>query len=90
MHTLGFIHIKKSSPAEEELITDLWKMMGGTNENTIKAENLLMVLAAVMNLQVPEIFHNIQSENGHKVGPLSYDEHNNLYFQSIDDIFKVH
>ena len=33
MHNLGFIHLKQSSPIEEELLTDLWKLMGGANDN---------------------------------------------------------
>ena len=55
MHELGFIHLKKSSSSEEELLTQLWKILDGTNENSIKAENLLVVLAAVMNVTVPEV-----------------------------------
>jgi len=50
MHALGFISLKNNSANEEELITDLWKFIGGTNTNTVKAENLMLVLAAVMNL----------------------------------------
>jgi hypothetical protein len=55
MHDLGFIHLKKSSSAEEELLTELWKSLDGTNENSIKAENLLVVLSAVMNVTVSEV-----------------------------------
>jgi hypothetical protein len=55
MHELGFIHLKKSSSSEEELLTTLWKILDGTNETSIKAENLLIVLSAVMNVTVPEV-----------------------------------
>lgn len=53
MHTLGFISLNWKCNDEEELLTDLWKVMGGTNENSIKAENLMVVLAAIMNLKMP-------------------------------------
>ena len=57
MHELGFIHLKKSSKSEEKLLTEIWKIMGGTNEGAIKAENLLAVLTAIMNASVPEIMN---------------------------------
>lgn len=50
MHGLGFIHVKNRSQLEEDLITELWKLVGGTNDNYIKAENLFVVLAGIMNL----------------------------------------
>ena len=49
MHNLGFIKLKNGSDQEEELLTQLWKMMGGTNDNHIKLENLMVALAGVMN-----------------------------------------
>lgn len=33
MHSLGFIHVKNRSLSEEEMLTDIWKIMGGTNDN---------------------------------------------------------
>ena len=33
MHALGFIHVKSRSLAEEEMLTDIWKLLGGTNDN---------------------------------------------------------
>ena len=57
MHELGFIHLKKSSKSEEKLLTEIWKIMSGTNEGAIKAENLLAVLTAIMNASVPEIMN---------------------------------
>lgn len=94
MHNLGFIHLKKSSIHEEELLTDLWKLLGGTNENSIKAENLLTTLAAVMNLQVQDVLmphlKGQNYEDHYKVGALCYDSINNLHFSSEEEIFKVH
>jgi hypothetical protein len=42
-------------------------MMGGTNDNSIKAENLMIVLAGVMNLQVDELLTTsiIKDNNKH-------------------------
>jgi hypothetical protein len=50
MHALGFIHVKSRSLAEEEMLTDIWKMLGGTNDNFVKAENLFVILAGIMNI----------------------------------------
>ena len=87
MHELGFIHLKKSSQAEEKLLTDLWKTLGGSNENAIKAENLLVVLTGVMNAVVPEVMSKHIGDQaeicGHRqVGPLCYDELDNVHFSS--------
>lgn len=49
MHHLGFISINPSNPKDEELLTELWKELQGTNDDTLKAENLLVILGAVMN-----------------------------------------
>ena len=57
MHTLGFIHVKNRSTSEEEMLTDIWKKLGGTNDNYIKAENLFVLLAGIMNIQLPDIVH---------------------------------
>lgn len=78
MHELGFIHLKKSSASEEELLTQLWKILDGTNDNSIKAENLLVVLAAVMNVTVPEVLQphisDFNEMQGHlQRGLLCYD-----------------
>jgi hypothetical protein len=50
MHALGFIHVKSRSLSEEEMLTEIWKMLGGTNESQVKAENLFVVLAGIMNI----------------------------------------
>ena len=55
MHTLGFIYVKCRFPSEEELLTEIWKILGGTNDNTIKAENLFVLLAGIMNAQISEL-----------------------------------
>mmetsp|Transcript_3907 Transcript_3907/g.3846 ORF Transcript_3907/g.3846 Transcript_3907/m.3846 type:complete len:84 (+) Transcript_3907:1110-1361(+) len=83
MHNLGFIHLKSSSVYEEELLTELWKVLGGTNDNYIKAENLLTALAGIMNLQVSVILCNkrdIKVENVY----FCYDENNNLRFKDFE------
>lgn len=55
MHALGFVSLSYKCLDEEELLTSLWKQIGGTNDNTIKAENLMIVLAGIMNLRLPEV-----------------------------------
>jgi len=32
------------------MVADLWKMMGGSDEDPIIAENLMVVLAGIMNI----------------------------------------
>jgi len=49
MHTLWFIHVKDRSNSEEELLTLIWKSLGGTNDNSIKAENLFVFLVGIIN-----------------------------------------
>lgn len=50
MHSLGFIHIKNRSATEEEMLTEIWKILGGSNDNNVKAENLFVILAGIMNI----------------------------------------
>lgn len=95
MHHLGFISLKESSQTDEELLTDIWKELGGNNENTVKAENLLVFLGAVMNTQVTEILSYHFSDQaevlGHsRKGFMCYDDSNDAHFLSQDDILKVH
>ena len=52
MHALGFIHVRNRSSTEEEMLTEIWKNLGGTNENTVKVKNLFLLLAGIMNLQL--------------------------------------
>eukprot|EP00349_Pseudokeronopsis_sp_Brazil_P011204 CAMPEP_0202979412 /NCGR_PEP_ID=MMETSP1396-20130829/85566_1 /ASSEMBLY_ACC=CAM_ASM_000872 /TAXON_ID= /ORGANISM="Pseudokeronopsis sp., Strain Brazil" /LENGTH=46 /DNA_ID= /DNA_START= /DNA_END= /DNA_ORIENTATION= len=46
---MGFIP-NYLSKLEEELVAELWKMMGGSNEDPVIAENLMIVLAGIMNI----------------------------------------
>lgn len=51
MHLLGFIKIKnKRSRKEEDMLTLIWKMIGGTNDNYVKTNNLLIALSGVINI----------------------------------------
>lgn len=62
-------------------------MMGGTNENSIKAENLMVILSGIMNLQVNELIHPsiIVENNKHQQLPyFCYDENKNIYYNSWD------
>ena len=75
MHVLGFIHVNSRSTVEEEMLTDCWKLLGGNNENTVKAENLFVVLAGIMNIQLPDIVqkHEDTHPNHTRQGRLCYD-----------------
>ncbi len=55
MHSLYFIHVTNVTSSEEALIVDLWNTLGGDTENSVKAENLLILLTAVMNLNLAGI-----------------------------------
>ena len=75
MHVLGFIYVKSRSSLEEEMLTDCWKLLGGTNDNSIKAENLFVVLAGIMNIELPDIVktEDESHENHSNQGKLCYD-----------------
>ena len=75
MHVLGFIYVKSRSSLEEEMLTDCWKLLGGTNDNSIKAENLFVVLAGIMNIELPDIVKTEEEshENHSNQGKLCYD-----------------
>lgn len=92
MHVLGFIHVKNRSTVEEEMLTECWKLLGGTNDNSVKAENLFVVLSAIMNIQLPDIVHRHEEEiqDHNKEGRLCYDQHQNVHFTSYEDVTKVH
>jgi hypothetical protein len=89
MHALGFIHVKSRSLSEEEMLTDIWKLLGGTNENFVKAENLFVVLAGIMNIQIPDIIRKQDFSSYTRKCLLYYDEYNNTYFGSYEDIIKI-
>jgi len=50
MHDLHFINIKKVIDLEGTLLSEIWKMLDGTDKGTVKAENLLIFLAAILNV----------------------------------------
>lgn len=55
MHKLSFVTINKITPKEEQLLTDLWNIAGGKDDNTINASHLLVLLAGLQKLEVKEI-----------------------------------
>eukprot|EP00347_Sterkiella_histriomuscorum_P021695 403333083 len=94
MHTLGFIHVTNRSSSEEEMLTEIWKILGGTNDNMVKAENLFVLLAGIMNIQLPDLVQKHTKKEaphmGHRInGCLCYDQFNNAHFISFDDITKA-
>lgn len=93
MHSLYFMHLTNVTASEEALIVELWNTLGGDNENAVKAENLLTLLSAVMNLNHDNIikdYSDDEIENHYSRGILNFDENNNLYFTSYDDVLKIH
>jgi len=88
MHALGFIHVKNRSLSEEEMLTDIWKLLGGTNDNQVKAENLFIVLAGIMNIHLPELLRKPDTDYKKK-GILYFDDLNNAVFGTFDDIVKL-
>lgn len=93
MHSLYFMHLTNVTASEEALIVDLWNTLGGDNESAVKAENLLILLSAVMNLNQDNIvkqYSEDEVENHYSRGILNFDENNNLYFASYEDVQKIH
>ena len=93
MHSLYFMHLTNVTASEEALIVDLWNTLGGDTENAVKAENLLTLLSAVMNLNLCGVVKNYpdeERENHYSRGLLHFDENNNLYFDNSEDVFKIH
>jgi hypothetical protein len=37
------------------MLTDIWKILGGTDDNSVKAENLIVLLSGIMNIQLKDI-----------------------------------
>ena len=73
------------------MLTDLWNMLGGTEDNTTKAENLMVLLGGVMNLIVAEVLPPQSSHRGHKrAGPLCFDQSGGAHFCQIGDIERLH
>lgn len=52
MHSLYFVHLTNVTASEEALLVELWNTLGGDTESAVKAENLLILLSAVMNLNL--------------------------------------
>lgn len=93
MHSLYFMHLTNVTASEEALIVDLWNTLGGDNESAVKAENLLALLSAVMNLNqenIVKFYSDEETENHYSRGILNFDENNNLYFANNEDVLKIH
>lgn len=93
MHSLYFMHLTNVTPSEEALIVDLWNTLGGDTEGSLKAENLLTLLSAVMSLNlcgIVKTYSDEEMENHYSRGFLHFDENNNLYFANKEDVFKIH
>ncbi len=66
-------------------------MLGGTEDNVVKAENLLVALGGVMNLQVAEVLPPLSSHRDHKrVGPLCFDQSGFVHFYNRESVEKLH
>jgi hypothetical protein len=50
------------STNEEQLLTDLWNLAGGTEDNQVNASHLLVLMAGVMSLDVPEVLRKPAEE----------------------------
>ena len=55
MSSLGFVSIDAVLPREEHMLIEIWELLGGTGKNTVTAENLLVVLGALLNLVVDDV-----------------------------------
>ena len=86
MHGMNFIHVYSKSDMEEELLIEIWNMLGGTEHNFIKAENLFIVLAGILNIQHPDLIHSHDKEfpTDHTSNRyICFDSLNNAHFTSI-------
>lgn len=55
MYSLGFLHIKNKSEHEVDLITKLWASLDANKFSRINAYCVLILLAGVMNILIPEL-----------------------------------
>ena len=62
MHSLYFMHLTNVTASEEALLVELWNTLGGDTESAVKAENLLTLLSAVMNLNIEGLVRNYSEE----------------------------
>ena len=67
MHSLYFVHLTNVTDKDESLMCDMWKSLGGINmDSKVKAENVLTLLSATMNLNVAEIIIQYSDEESKK------------------------
>lgn len=85
MHSLGFLQINRVSANEEQLLTDLWNLAGGTEESSVDACVLLVLLAGLMNLEVKQILRSVDKDEAvRKLGPLTLNEETgSIFFTEI-------
>lgn len=82
MHSLYFVHLTNVTARDEQLISDMWKSLANGQER-VKAENILTLFSAAMNLNVPEIilkYSEEESENHRHSGLFHFNENEDLYF----------
>ena len=91
MHKLGFVQYKQVIKAEEKYLIELWDMMGGTVDNTVNAENLIILLGALMNIAVKDVVSKCSNEDTHnKKGLLCFDGSGNIHFRNRKDVYSLH
>eukprot|EP00347_Sterkiella_histriomuscorum_P022514 403338202 len=99
MHNLGFLQSPTPKTAvEEQNLSEIWKMLGGNKvsnrDRTIKAENLFVILCALLNIRLSVLVQRHEEMNlpeGHRFeGFLCFDDYENAHFTTYDDITKIH
>lgn len=50
MNSLHFVNVRQISVSEEHLLTELWRLLGVSDDETVPAANILSLLAGIMNL----------------------------------------
>lgn len=77
-------------------LQEIWKILGGlkSRERTIKAENLFIFLAALLNIRLAVMIQRHDEEklpDKHRFeGYLCFDEFENAHFICPDDITRVY
>jgi len=90
MNSLGFVNINQIQITEEKLMTELWASIGGSEENTVPAYNVMVALAGVMGLVIEETIPSQPTKAVRRKGFVSYDNLDNLYFASEGDLEQFH
>ncbi|CDW75339.1 UNKNOWN [Stylonychia lemnae] len=97
LHQLGYLSDpRKITTAEEIQLQEIWKILGGvkSKDRTIKAENLFIFLAALLNIRLAVMIQRHDEEklpDKHRFeGYLCFDEFENAHFICPDDITKVY